>query len=185
MRRIWEESNTGDELCLAAAMERKEREFDGSVASTQRPSGTHFANFFRTRPSVPYTSLFRLIPLLTSLQKTFFPRQQIPSHRLWAGLFFCAMDEFDPGQGLDAPALARTRQLYLVGGGYLTDLFPDRSHPGTHSIRTAIKKIPVATAPIGIGPFQSPLYEEQATSVLRQIKLTVRDKPPDFAVLAN
>ena len=161
--------NTGDELCLAAALERKYREFDGDVVVlSSHPECT--AQLFpdacvipylppRSRPSRPVKRFFRACQSLsTALVRTCF--RQTP--------------RLDPVAAW-ARCLADTSQLYLAGGGYLTDLFPlDFT---LAPIQLAIKsKVPVVTAPLGIGPFTSDLSAGTMAGALRQMKLTVRDQ---------
>ena len=71
--------------------------------------------------------------------------------------------------------LTGARGLYLAGGGYLTDLFPmDQILP---PIELACRlKLPVSTAPIGIGPFQSAGWAERVASILKNADLKVRDQ---------
>ncbi|HTR42527.1 MAG TPA: polysaccharide pyruvyl transferase family protein, partial [Pseudomonadales bacterium] len=71
--------------------------------------------------------------------------------------------------------LGDAQQLYLAGGGYLTDLF----WMGfiLQPIQYALKmKVPVISAPVGVGPFKSPSNADEAIATFRQIKLTVRDQ---------
>ncbi len=163
------QGNTGDELCLAAALERKQREFDGNVAVlSHRPEFT--AQLFPNVSVIPYVPA---APKSSWLSKRYFRACKYLAKT--TGLAFLMRDmRIDRGSEW-ACCLSRSGQLYLAGGGYLTDLFPlDFFMP---PIQFAIKlKLPVATAPVGIGPFKSNLYADKLTTVLRRMKLTVRDQ---------
>ncbi len=159
--------NTGDELCLAAALERKHQEFDGSVAILSHlPEYT--SKLFPHATVIPYVPS---PPKSSRLRKQFSRACKSLTAKFTS---FLQNGQWDPGWAWKQH-LSHTSQLYLAGGGYLTDLFPlDLVMP---PIQLALKlNIPVATAPIGIGPFQSPLHADQITDTLRQIKLTVRDQ---------
>lgn len=161
--------NTGDELCLAAAFARKQREFDGNVAILSHLP-EHTLQLFPQATVVPY---LRPDPKSSRLRKRF--SHACKSLATTSGAaYFLQNRRIDPGMEW-MRALLHAGQLYLAGGGYLTDLFPlDFIMP---PIRLALKwKIPVITAPIGIGPFKSPLHADEVAGALRQMKLTVRDQ---------
>jgi len=161
--------NTGDELCLAAAWERKQREFGRNVAVLS-PLPEHTSQLFPQATVVPYVPP---PPKWTRLRKRF--SQACKSLTTASGIaYFVRNRRLDPGLEW-MRCLAQTGQLYLAGGGYLTDLFPlDFIMP---PIQFALKlKVPVMTAPIGIGPFKSSLHADNVTAALRLIKLTVRDE---------
>jgi polysaccharide pyruvyl transferase WcaK-like protein len=62
----------------------------------------------------------------------------------------------------------------LAGGGYLTDLFPlDRILPPLELARRL--KLPVATAPLGLGPFKSKAAADRVADALRGTELKLRD----------
>ncbi|MEB3286195.1 MAG: polysaccharide pyruvyl transferase family protein [Vampirovibrionales bacterium] len=69
--------------------------------------------------------------------------------------------------------LAGAEKLYLVGGGYLNDMFE------VDSLRILEAAhyfgIPVETAPVGLGPFKSELAQAQFAQVLKSARLRVRD----------
>jgi polysaccharide pyruvyl transferase WcaK-like protein len=159
--------NTGDEICLAAALERKQREFGGSVAILSHLP-EHTSQLFPQATVIPYAPP---PPKSTRLRKRF-----SRACKSFAARFnsFIRNGQFDSGWGWKH-SFSHTGQLYLAGGGYLTDLFPLDFI--MLPIQLALEwKVPVVTAPIGIGPFQSPLHADQVTTALRQIKLTVRDQ---------
>ncbi len=167
--------NTGDELCLAAALERITHETGGPVAILS--------------PFPEYTQ--RLFPEATVIP---FVPPPLPSKiRRWKRFRrFCV--SLLSGRFKKKPAppepewvrcLHQARSLYLAGGGYLTDLFLlDLVMP---PIELALKlKLPVATAPIGLGPFASSERANQVATALSRMELKVRDQVSlDFCQARN
>jgi polysaccharide pyruvyl transferase WcaK-like protein len=158
--------NTGDELCLAAALERKQREFDGNVAILSRlPEYT--LQIFPDATAIRYDSKW------SRLRKRFIRACKCVTAP--SGLAYLARNgrfDHDPEW---MRCLQGAGELYLAGGGYLTDVFPlDLIMP---PVQYALKSnIRVATAPLGIGPFKSALHAENVTAALRRITLKVRDQ---------
>jgi polysaccharide pyruvyl transferase WcaK-like protein len=160
------QGNTGDELCLAAALERKQKEFDGNVAIlSHRPEIT--SEIF------PGTTVIKYDAKWSRLRRRFI--RACKSLTTASGLSYLIRNgRFDHGQEW-IRCLEDASQLYLAGGGYLTDLFSTEFF--LQPVQLARKmKIPVATAPIGIGPFKSTLHADEAAAALREVKLTVRDQ---------
>ncbi len=160
--------NTGDEICLAAALERKQHEFNGNVAIL-----SHLPEY--TSKLFPHATI---IPYVSSQPKSsrFRRKRFFRACKFFIAKFisFLRNGQWDPGWAWKQH-LTHTSELYLVGGGYLADLFPIDFFMSP--IQFALKlNIPVATAPIGVGPFKSSLCADQVTAALRQIKLTVRDQ---------
>jgi polysaccharide pyruvyl transferase WcaK-like protein len=81
---------------------------------------------------------------------------------------------------LDDPAswvsqLANSEELYLVGGGYLNDLW----HLDYSLLPVAVARelgVPIQTAPIQIGPFATRKARAWVAEVLMGAKLVVRDQ---------
>ena len=71
--------------------------------------------------------------------------------------------------------LQNCQLLYLVGGGYLTDLFILRPVV-TPMLVAKLINIPISTAPIGIGPFHFKRNSDLVASILKDAKVVVRDK---------
>ena len=161
--------NTGDELCLAAALERKNREFAGNVVVlSSHPEYT--SQLF------PEASVMAYIPPRPRAARPLkrFIRSCQSLAAAWMRTCFPQSFGHDPRFAWTR-CLAGTGQLYLAGGGYLTDLF--RLDFTLEPIELAIKsKVPVVTAPVGIGPFKSELAAGTMADALRQMKLTVRDQ---------
>jgi polysaccharide pyruvyl transferase WcaK-like protein len=161
--------NTGDELCLAAALERKLREFDGSVVvlsshpeytSQLFPEASVLPYLEPDRRSArPWNRFFRACKSLATASG----RAYLKQYR-----------RLDPGSPW-ARYLSGVSQLYLAGGGYITDLFPLDFTLAPIQLALDLK-IPIATAPLGIGPFKSSLWADTVAVALRQMKLTVRDQ---------
>lgn len=160
--------NTGDELCLAAALERAEREFDGNVAIlSHHPNYT--SQLFPAANVVPYVrpqrrKLGRCEKLIKKTKRMFTPR----NYRDEGGDL-----QIDPDSEW-VRCLSRAGRLYLAGGGYLTDLFAlELIMP---PIQLAIQlQLPVATAPVGIGPFTSKYWAKTVVRALGHAELRVRD----------
>jgi hypothetical protein len=73
-----------------------------------------------------------------------------------------------------AEAIKHCELLYLVGGGYLTDLFDVESLilPVEVALFHGVK---VETAPLGIGPFKDPWSARRLQHALRDARVRVRD----------
>ena len=138
------QGNTGDELCLAAALKRASCEFGPAIAVLScNPEYT--SQLFPDAPVIPFVR----------------PGQSKPQ------------PGFDP-DGEWKQCLHSAQRLYLAGGGYLTDLWSlDFVMP---PLEFAVQlKLPVFTAPIGLGPFNSKVSAERVVPVLRKADLKVRD----------
>ena len=160
--------NTGDEICLAAAVERARRDFGPNLAVlAHNPEYTAWL--------FPHVTVIRYVPPKNRKRdrwKKVFPGLG----SLWSAL---NPSHSDPAGGAPdsawATCLRQSRRMYLAGGGYLTDLFPlDFILP---PIRQALTlKLSVITAPIGIGPFQSAAAADQVAGLLKQMTLQIRDE---------
>jgi len=161
--------NTGDEICLAAAVERLRRRGAGALAIlTPDPEYTSWLH-----PDVP------ALPCRPSHRRLSGRWKKFARH-LAAG--------WRPGErgGTDrspvfifqpewAPSLARTRRLYLCGGGYLTD-FLSLEAILPPILLAAKMGLPIETAPIGIGPFKSDRLAQKIARALGRADLKVRDE---------
>lgn len=71
-------------------------------------------------------------------------------------------------------AIQHASQLYLCGGGFLTDLFAIDFL--LVPLRIALHyNVPISTAPLGIGPFTSSHVKKEVINILRRCTVTVRD----------
>lgn len=71
-------------------------------------------------------------------------------------------------------AIREADELYLVGGGYLTDLFQLDSILMPVLIAQHYGK-KISTAPVGVGPFSNPVNREIFRKAFQGVQLTVRD----------
>ena len=159
--------NTGDELCLAAACQRARREF-GPVVVILSGDPEYTAWLF---PNV------MVVPCVLRDHKRSKRRRNF--WQKWVR----GLAEFkkDPSASqMDAKAewkacLGSARRLYLAGGGYLTDLWSlDLILP---PLELAMQlKLPISTAPIGIGPFKSGAAADRVAKALDGAELKVRDR---------
>jgi polysaccharide pyruvyl transferase WcaK-like protein len=156
--------NTGDELCLAAALARAQSRFGGRVAIlSPQPELTSWL--------FPGTTVVPFVPFR-------------PDKRgRWTGGLRRGVQWMAAGGKLRsgvpdaawARAICQSRALYLAGGGYLTDLFPlERILPPIRLAREL--KLPVVTSPLGIGPFASAAAADRVAALLRAADLRVRDE---------
>ena len=161
--------NTGDELTLAVALRDMPRKFSNPAILSRSPE---------------YSSW--LYPQATVLAQTELPvamrwkkfRKIIGAAGLGQQIHQRTYDRWvDRHLKLNpewVQAVENSRLLYLVGGGYFTDIF---SLPRL-LLPVSIAKtmgVAVATAPLGIGPFLDPKQADLVASVLRGVDLCVRD----------
>jgi polysaccharide pyruvyl transferase WcaK-like protein len=160
--------NTGDELCLAAALESAQRQFGGPVAVLS-PDPEFTSRLF------PDVAVVRYVPPETSRSQRW-KRFRRHCRARWQSLF--GQPVAPPIRPVSATewmqCLAESERLYLAGGGYLTDLFP--LNVTLAPVQQALKlNLPVSTAPVGIGPFASDAWAQTVAALLRQMDLQVRD----------
>lgn len=160
--------NTGDEITLAVAYTDMRKRFESVAALSRKPEFTQWLHPQITviaqdeidvRPR--YKKIRKLIPSLKS---------PLYSHR------FHQIIEEQIHLGSDwVKAIQSSKMLYLVGGGYLTDLFslPTMLIPIEVARRA---NVPVSTAPLGIGPFRDPIQKNLVATTLQGIELCVRDE---------
>jgi polysaccharide pyruvyl transferase WcaK-like protein len=159
--------NTGDELCLSAACQRVRHEFGPAVVILSGdPEYTTWLF-----PDV------MVVPFVLRDQKRSKRRRNF--WQKWArGLAEFRKDSSLSGTDAEAEwkaCLGSARRLYLAGGGYLTDLWSlDLILP---PLELAVQlKLPISTAPIGIGPFKSGAAADRVAKVLDGVELKVRDR---------
>ncbi len=145
--------NVGDELTLAVALRDMKSRYGESVAILTRSPG--------------YTG--RLFPGTDTI-----PYEPIPRHE-GSGK---PASYYDIGQQLAstpwANVLAACETLYLVGGGYLSDLF----HLDWLLLPIFVARargVAIATGPIGLGPFHSDGWAGRVVAALGSADLVVRD----------
>ncbi len=167
--------NVGDELTLAVALHDQRLLFGESVGIlSHRPEvmrrqfpDTDVIPYEPRTVAAPHRFLARLAA--TWLRHGGPGRFHLPRYRL--------ADQPVPstaGAGQWRQVIARCRQLYLVGGGYLTDLFSiDYFLLPLEVVRAA--SVPIRTAPLGLGPFYSRGAGTRVASALAPADLVVRD----------
>lgn len=161
--------NTGDELCLAAALDWTEKKF-GAGVTVLTPHPEFTSSLFPSARVVPF------IPTLPG-QRSFWSRLK---HRFHADSAGRPDGRSANEQSGKAPAgwtrcLSQARCLYLAGGGYLTDLFPLNWFLPPIQLANELK-LPMVTAPIGIGPFKSRRRAGLVARALSRAELRVRDE---------
>jgi polysaccharide pyruvyl transferase WcaK-like protein len=170
--------NSGDELTLAIALHDARERFGDSVAILSRdPAYTRW--LFPDVPVIPY----RLRPppfVIQQLRALYLRFQRSEWSSGVPGLFIPnarLRDQRGAVRGVPpewVTAIRQARQLYLVGGGYLTDLFDVAYHLLPIEVANA-SGVAVATAPLGIGPFHSPWAAKAVAQALRNATVAVRD----------
>jgi len=167
--------NVGDRLALAVALRDARRRFGSSVAVlSHRPEATRRA--FPEATVIGYG--VRRPPWirrrLRRIQRAFEKcglRPPFHVHR------YILRDQARTADG-DAPAwmdLVRNADcLYMVGGGYLTDLFDVESYLLPLELAQQ-ESVAIETAPIGIGPFRRADLARRTAAALRTAKIVVRD----------
>ena len=171
-------ANTGDALGLAIAL-HDSRAHVGESLAILSPRAALVQSWFPNARVIPYTP--RQKPRARFWQRV----QRRVSSRLGLGPVDLTPDWLDlhgangnPGLGADGldwvNAIRDSRELYLVGGGYLTDLF-DLYKTVLPLLVANAASVPVSTAPIGIGPFRSAEAAELVAGALRPARVTVRD----------
>ena len=159
--------NTGDELCLAAALQRARREFGPAVAILSHDP-EYTAWLFPEAQVVPF------VPVGGRSSKRWRKFWQKCGRILPASRGGQMHPDLDPESEWKA-CLRSARRLYLAGGGYLTDLWSLDSILAPLEFAVQLK-LPVSTAPLGIGPFKSGPAADRVADILRQVDLKVRDQ---------
>lgn len=161
--------NVGDELTLAVAIHdlRKAGHDQLTVLS---PTPGYTRSLFPDVRIVPYKPVWRKGaggPLTRWAFRNVFGR------RLPGEGFVADRGEDDPLQRWDN-VISRAKMLYLVGGGYLTDLFDFYRFLAPVEV-ALLRGIPIQTAPLGIGPFSDLAAERSFVRTFNDTLLTVRD----------
>lgn len=145
--------NVGDELTLAVALKDMKRRFGDSVAVLTRSPG-YTRRLFPDSVVIPYEPVYRPVGFGDPL--SFYDVEDQLTSTVWG------------------KHIASCESLYLVGGGYLTDIFLldwvlapvfVAKHCGAE----------IATAPIGLGPFYSEGWAKRVAEAFRVADVVVRD----------
>jgi polysaccharide pyruvyl transferase WcaK-like protein len=168
--------NTGDELTLAAALQDARARF-GEAVAVLSPNADYTQWLFPGARVIAYEP--RSPPLLCQRLRRAYERLQA------RGLFrHCKVRAYRlrdqaGSRGEAAPpwveAIVHAQQLYLVGGGYLSELF-NLDHLLLPLKVANAAAVPVATAPLGLGPFSSNQAATWVAQALGEADLVVRDR---------
>lgn len=170
--------NTGDELTLAVALHDARQRFGDAVAVLSRdPAYTRW--LFPDVHVLPYESLPPVVTRRTGrvLQKVYAllrRRGLVPDLYLHAQRLRRRLQPGPAASPAWVRAIEQCREFYLVGGGYLTDLFDVENYLLPLQIANA-RGIPIATAPLGLGPFTSERAAAAVAQALRRARVAVRD----------
>ncbi len=161
--------NAGDELTLALALKDTQKQFQHVSVLSRNPEYTQWL--------FPGTKVIRVPALHFDGQRSFLERL-LPAASARKSIrkkaIFHWFEQCLQAGGPWIDAICKSGQMYLVGGGYLTDHFP--LYEFLLPVWIARKcGIPVTTAPLGIGPIRDLALLEIAISLLRETHLQVRD----------
>jgi polysaccharide pyruvyl transferase WcaK-like protein len=161
------EGNTGDELTLAVALHDMQERYGDSIAILTANPGYTMRQFpgmevirYDLNDSI---SLRRRLSWKIALR--------IGTPQVWR----YRLQDQSTADGSWLPRLRSCEMLYLVGGGYLTDLF----NLDAHLLPVGAAKeagAAVATAPLGLGPFRSRQAARKTAATLTGATLAVRDQ---------
>lgn len=166
--------NTGDELLLALALKDARQRFGDSVAVLS-PSPSYTKWLFPHAHVIPY----ELRPSSAWRRRVYWFNQAMRRRGYSPFQFelFRLRDQLAGVDGRQVPwtdSIRNSKHLYLVGGGYLTDLLDWEEF--LMPIRAAKSfGIPIGSAPIGLGPFQSDAVARKVAEALAGAELVVRD----------
>ena len=145
--------NTGDELTLAVALKDMRSRFGQSIAILSRSPG-YTRRLFPDCTVIPYEPVARLqgggVP-----HTNYDVQEQVASY--------------------SAQQIASCELLYIVGGGYLSDLFPLLDWSLLPIFVAESCGVAIETAPIGLGPFYCDVWARRIASALRIATVAVRD----------
>jgi polysaccharide pyruvyl transferase WcaK-like protein len=168
--------NVGDDLTLAVALADARRAWGDSVAILT-PRADRTARQFPDIPRIPYVLRRPPPPARLCLRARAALRSLCGGSR-GGSPRYRLRDQLPAGSRAPRPAWVRAveeaRELVLVGGGYLTDLFPVETFLFPVQLARA-KGVPVRTDPLGIGPFASRRAAAAVVAALLAADLRVRD----------
>ncbi len=162
--------NTGDELNLAVALRDMRARFGDSVAIISHAPG-FTRRQFGDIPVIPYAP----VPLKTGAQRSWYRfATGFLDRPVW--LYRLAQQRPPDNDAMDwLTAVRACKLLYLVGGGYLTDLF-DLDLFLLPALAAQRAGVPIATGPLGIGPFRFGGAARKVAATLAGADLAVRDE---------
>lgn len=163
--------NVGDEITLAVALKDCRGRFGDSLAVLSKHPDY-------TRRQFPDVAIIPYVPRQSLLRGL---RYVLRSRGLFGNRWSARYSVVE--QGIDGVAAARPwvravagcRELYVVGGGYISDLF-DFEYWLLPLQVAAHFSVKVKTAPLGLGPFMRQQSADLVAESLRTADVTVRDE---------
>ena len=164
--------NTGDEMMLAVAIKDKQEQYgDSLIVLSPNPDYTQW--LFPNVAILPYQPQIivrwrrRVAKIKYGWPIRSTRNKPVPAYRF--------ADQIAPAENKQwLQAIASAKELYLVGGGYYTDLwdttFIDMPIEAARRFR-----IPIRSAPIGVGPFFHEKSRQRFSDLFCNRSLTVRD----------
>lgn len=164
--------NVGDELTLAIGLQDMKRKYSQDQLAILSSNPTYTAWQFPDIRVIEYEK----IPSDHALNGLI---KRVKRNRTLSGLFLETLlgqkERYYIRKNLEWVRILReASELYLVGGGYLTDLFHLDEVLIPVLIAQHYGKV-VNTAPVGAGPFKDTAFKRIFVKTFRDIKLTVRD----------
>lgn len=161
--------NVGDELTLAVALQDMTAHFGDSVAILSGVPG-YTRRLFPGRPVIPYE------PIARRDTSRIYHKLERKLRRIVGGKRASIYSvQHQLSSAAWAKQLRACEMLYLVGGGYFSDMFQlDWLLLPVSVARSGGARI--ATAPIGLGPFRSARWAKRVADALQGATLVVRDE---------
>ena len=164
--------NVGDELTLAIGLKDRADVYHQDQIAILSPNPAISASQFPDAHVIYYEKLppKHVLNVLYKHVK----RHRVPSELFLESLLGQVMRSYIRRQFDWVKTIREADELYLVGGGYLTDLFQLDSILLPALIAQHYGK-KIITAPVGVGPFSNPVNREIFRKAFRDVTLTVRD----------
>jgi polysaccharide pyruvyl transferase WcaK-like protein len=162
--------NVGDELTLAVALRDMSERYGSSAVAILSPWPGYSKALFPETEVIPYAPVSG-------------PKRNAKIFRLFRSLKWrCGFrqDRYDVNVQFNdtrngwADAVKHCELLYLVGGGYLTNLYDLESLLLPVEV-AQFHGIEVETAPLGVGPFNDSRSARKSQRALREARVRVRD----------
>lgn len=164
--------NVGDELTLAVGLKDMAAKYSKDHIAILSPNPAISASQFPEANVINYEKL----PQSHLLNKLY---KHVKRHRVSSELFLeFLLDQilrsYIRRQFYWVQTIHEADELYLVGGGYLTNLFQLDSNLMPVLVAQHFGK-KISTAPVGVGPFSNPVNREIFRKAIQGVRLTTRD----------
>jgi len=171
--------NAGDELMLAIALRDMSKRYGPSAVAVLSPYPGYTKALFPESEVIPYVpaSTSKRNTQVASVFRFLKKRYAFSQNRYEVSIHF----SYDTANGW-AGVIKQCELLYLVGGGYLTDLF-DLESLLLPVEAARFHGVEVETAPLGVGPFKCAWNAGKLQSALRDAHIRVRDV--DSQIICN